>query len=136
MGTPMASLMNANTNRTKQNTTNSVNQLNLTVKPSKFAGRQDENVNVWIFQYEQCMKLSKVPESIWTQLSLHSLKDGAATWFLSLFSKKDPAGCPWEDYKDELRTAFQPCNFLDKLRDHVYEIKQGNDFDAYVKDMS
>ena len=52
-----------------------------------------------------------------------------------LFSKKDPAGCPWEDYKDELRTAFQPCNFLDKLRDHVYEIKQGNDFDAYVKDM-
>ncbi len=111
------------------------NDWNIHIHPEKFAGSKDENINVWLFQFEQSMELNRVPESFWTKVSFQYLKENAATWYLSSFTDSDPSEFSWETFKEGLRNAFQPSNYLDKLRDHVFELRQGNDFDAYVKDM-
>ncbi len=111
------------------------NQWTIQIHPEKFTGSKDENVNVWLFQFEQSMELNKVPSSVWTKVSFQYFKENAATWYLSMFTHFDPAQFDWDIFKQELRNAFQPSNYMDKLRDHVFELRQGSDFDAYVQDM-
>ena len=64
-----------------------LNNFKIIVSPKNFGGSERENINVWIFQYEQCMIINCIDKSSWTQLAFPYLIDNAAVWYLSFFSK-------------------------------------------------
>ncbi len=110
-------------------------RLKISVTPKIFSGKMDENVRTWIYQYEQCMIINRIPERFWTQLAFVSLSENAATWYATVFGGIDTSKQPWKEFVKKLRIAFEPSEYDSVLRTKLNELKQGSNIDAYVNEM-
>ncbi len=111
------------------------NKWQISVAPDKFKGNLNEDIRVWLFQYEQCMIINQVPRNMWTQLSFPYLKDNAATWYLSRFHETNTKNFSWNKFKKMIKTTFEPYDNSTLLRTKLKSLKQGNDLDVYIKEM-
>ncbi len=117
------------------NNSNRNKKWRINVAPDKFCGNLNEDIRIWLFQFEQCMIINQIPESMWTQLSFPYLKDNAAIWYLSTFQEKDTSKYSWNKFKKMIKSTFEPYDNSTLLRSKLKSLKQGNDLDVYIKEI-
>jgi hypothetical protein len=106
-----------------------VNKIN--VKPKEYNGTNEENVVTWLTALEEVMtnRLIHDPDKISLAVSL--LGGTALQWFVNL-QLKNQRPSSWTEFKDKLKSQFQPIDFQEHLRQQLLQLRQKNFLQDYI----
>lgn len=104
-------------------------------KPKQFDGSFKEDPTVWLFQLEQYLQCSNVPQQQRVLVAASYLDKKAAVWWQSLVRNQinDPLGASvtWEVFSSGLIQTFKPVNSKKIARDKLAQLVQESSVSRY-----
>jgi hypothetical protein len=106
-----------------------LNKIN--VKPKEYNGTNDENVVTWLTALEEVMTNRLIHDNEKISLAVSLLGGTALQWFVNL-KLKNQRPSSWNEFKDKLKSQFQPIDFQEHLRQQLLQLRQKNSLQDYI----
>jgi hypothetical protein len=106
-----------------------VNKIN--VKPKEYNGTSEENVVTWLTALEEVMTNRLIHDNEKISLAVSLLGGTALQWFVNL-KLKNQRPSSWNEFKDKLKSQFQPIDFQEHLRQQLLQLRQKNSLQDYI----
>ncbi|CAF3332561.1 unnamed protein product [Rotaria socialis] len=107
----------------------SINKIN--VKPKEYNGTSEENVITWLIALEEIMKNRCIIDDEKISLAASLLGGTALQWFANL-KLKNQGPSPWNEFKNKLKSKFQPIDFQENLRQQLLQLRQKQSLHDYI----
>ncbi|CAF4897132.1 unnamed protein product [Rotaria sp. Silwood1] len=108
----------------------SFNKIN--VKPKEYNGTNEENVVTWLIALEEIMANRLIHDDDRISLAVSLLGGTALQWFVNL-KLKNQRPSSWNEFKEQLRSQFQPVDFQEHLRQKLLQLKQKHILQDYIQ---
>jgi hypothetical protein len=99
-----------------------------------FRGETEENVEVWLRQIKNIMRAQDMKdEGQMIHYAATGFKGAALHWFVNkVKDSTTPIFTSWDDFKKELKTAFQPPHYQQYLRTQLKNLRQTGNVQEYT----
>jgi hypothetical protein len=107
-----------------------INKIN--VKPKEYTGTHDENVVTWLLALEEVMTHRLIHDDERISLAVSLLGGTALQWFVNL-KVKNQRPSSWNEFKDKIKSQFQPADFQEHLRQQLLQLRQKHSLQEYIQ---
>jgi len=107
----------------------------ISVQIPPFKGESKENVVAWLLQAQNVLRTQGITdEAIQVNYATTGLKDAALHWYLNkvVGNNNTPPYTTWTAFATAVRTAFQPPNFQQYLRQQLKKLRQTSTVQEYT----
>ena len=107
----------------------------ISVQIPPFKGESKENVVAWLLQAQNVLSTQGITdEAIQINYATTGLKDAALHWYLNkvVGNNNTPPYTTWTTFATAVRTAFQPPNFQQYLRQQLKRLRQTSTVQEYT----
>ncbi|CAF3028738.1 unnamed protein product [Rotaria sp. Silwood2] len=106
-----------------------VNKIN--TKPKEYNGTSEENVITWITTLDEIMANRLINDDDKISLAVSWLGGTALQWFVNL-KLKNQRPSSWNEFKNKLKSQFQPIDFQEQLRQQLLKLRQKQSLQDYI----
>ncbi|CAF1615298.1 unnamed protein product [Rotaria magnacalcarata] len=110
-------------------TSSHFNKIN--TKPKDYNGTSTENVLTWIITLDEILVTRSMNDDEKISLAVSCLDDTALQWFVNL-RLKNQRPSSWHEFKDKLKSQFQPIDFQEQLRQQLLKLRQKQSLPDYI----
>lgn len=104
----------------------------------KFFGLSDEDVERWLFRFQQYCKAHSIPESSYTPLAATFLDGFACDWWRNRVEEMTPtheaSDIPWSQFKSEITRQFSNTDSVENSSYHLVILEQHSTVDEYARE--
>jgi hypothetical protein len=107
----------------------------ISVQIPPFKGESKENVVAWLLQAQNVLRTQGITdEATQVNYATTGLKDAALHWYLNkvVGNNNTPPYTTWTTFATAIRTAFQPPNFQQYLRQQLKRLRQTSTVQEYT----
>ena len=104
----------------------------------KFFGLPDEDVERWLFRFQQYCKVHDISEKSYTPLAATFLDGDACDWWHARVEEMEPAqeasDIPWTHFKSEITRRFSNTDVVENSSFRLVTLSQQSTVDEYARE--